>query len=258
MRIVFVLDEIAFFHPQFLHRVLERCTDTVVGAAVVTKVSDRSNIDTYLKRHWYYLKFSEMFKLASRKFGLVLRDKLPVRRNGTFYSVRSVLKHWNIDYIEVEYDINQSRHLNWIEKKDPDVIVSSNSLIFKERLLDLPRICCINRHSALLPSYGGLWPVFQAYRSGEPRTGASVHVMTKKIDAGAVLAQKATPIRSGQPLYDLYDKCFDLSVEVVIEALEKVKKNDFVPVSNGNNASYFSFPTKDHCKDFRRRNGRFA
>ena len=63
-----------------------------------------------------------------------------------------------------------------------NIIISSNSLIFKKELLSIPKICTINRHSALLPSYGGLLPVFQSFIHGEKFTGVSIHYMNNKIE----------------------------------------------------------------------------
>ncbi len=230
-----------------------------MGAALVTKVSSKNNLENYLVKHWYYLKLSEMIKLFFRKVVLSLKDVLCQKSADTpFFSVRSVLKFFNIDFFEVEYDINQKKYLDKIREKNPDVIISSNPLIFKNELLhEIPNICCINRHSALLPSYGGVWPVFQAYRNGEQYTGVSVHVMEKKIDDGAVLAQGKIRIENTNSLADLYQKCFGISADLVIEAVEKVRNNDFSSCAEKKELTYFSFPTRDQWKDFRIRGGRF-
>ena len=42
-----------------------------------------------------------------------------------------------------------------------------------------------------------------------------------------------------------------------LEALEKVKKSDFSPYQTDVQPSYFSFPTKDHWQEFRKRGGMF-
>ncbi len=200
-----------------------------------------------------------MMKLFFRKIVLSLNDILCKKSSDTpFYSVRSVLKFNNIDFFEVEYDINKKIYLDKIRWKNPDVIISSNPLIFKKELLyEIPNICCINRHSALLPSYGGVWPVFQAYRSGEQYTGVSVHVMESKIDDGAVLAQRKILIEKSQTLADLYEKCFGISADLVVAALEKVRNKNFSSCAEKKKLSYFSFPTAAQWKEFRRRGGRF-
>jgi len=258
MRIYLIIDETRFYHPGFVSDFLKKTTDEVVGGGLVTRVPSRSSIDHYLRTHWYYLKPSEMAKLAVRKYTMAIKDLVLKRDlNSPFYSVRSVFEFFKIDFMEVRYDINQQTYIDRIKEKEPDVIVSSNSLIFKGEVIGIPKICCLNRHSALLPSYGGLWPVFQAYRRGEEYTGVSVHVMERKIDTGHVLAQRKIRIEKKDTIADLYDKCFTISADVVIAALEKVRKGDFTLCSGGYESSYFSFPVREHWQEFRERGGRF-
>ena len=259
MRVFLIVDEIRVYHPGFVARFLKATADQVVGAALITKVPKKNNIETYIRSHWYYLTPGEIVKLAVQRVAAAVMDKVqPLKKNkDRFYSVRSVLKHYNIEYFEVRNDINKPEYLDRIRAKAVEVIVSSNSLIFKKELLGLPSICCLNRHSALLPSYGGLWPVFQAVRSGEKHVGVTVHTMETKIDKGIVLAQKKIPVESGETIADLYKKCFEASSEVLLEALAKVAGHDFTPYPADTQPSYFSFPTKEHWLEFRERKGRF-
>ena len=259
MRLFLIIEETRFYHPDFIANFLKKTKDHVVGAALVTKVSAKNNLENYLIKNWHYLKLFEMIKLFVKKNILFLQDVICKKRtDAPFYSVRSVFDFFNIDFFEVEYNINQKKYLDKIRGEKPDVIISSNPLIFKKELLyDIPNICCINRHSALLPSYGGVLPVFQAYRNEEQYTGVSVHVMESKIDNGAVLTQGKVRIEDTNTLSDLYEKCFAISADLVIEALEKVRNNDFTSCAEKKELTYFSFPTGDQWKVFRRRGGRF-
>lgn len=258
MRIFFVIDETCFYHPHFLAKFLSNTTDDVVGTALVTRVPRKNNIERYMMRQWSCLRFSEIVKLAFRKYVARVLD-LPGRSiSGRFYSVTSVLKSSGVDYFEVRGDINKDDYLDRIRRKNPEVIVSSNSLIFGEQLLAIPSICCINRHSALLPSFGGLWPVFQAFRSGERYTGTSINVMQKEIDKGTVLSFRKVPIEKGATLAGLYEKCFDLSADALIEALDRIRHDDWSSRDEGRAASYFSFPTTEHWQQFREKGGRFV
>ncbi|MBN1558534.1 MAG: hypothetical protein JW951_10370 [Lentisphaerae bacterium] len=259
MTLFFIIDETAFYHPDFLARFLERTPDEVVGAARVTQVPAKNNIEAYIVRHGYYLRPGEIARLAFRKMRARLLDRFaPRRQGGAFYSVRAVLEHFGIDYFDVANSINRSVCLDRIRAAQPDVIVSSNSLIFGEALLNMPSICCLNRHSALLPAYGGLWPVFQAWRSGEKTTGVSIHTMEKEIDRGIVLSSRTVPIEPGCTIAALYKRCFELSVDALLEALDRVRNNDWRDRSADVTPSYYSFPTRAHWKEFRARGGRFA
>ncbi len=252
-----IIDETNFYHPNFVAQFLRQTEDRVVGAALVTRIGARNNINLYLARHWHYLRLTEIFKLLSRSIMAKIFDAfLPRTKDGRFYSVKSVFKSFGISFLEVHDNINQEKYIGHIRNSRPDVIVSSNSLYFGPDLLGLPKICCINRHSALLPSYGGLLPVLQAYVHGENFVGVSVHVMEKKKDSGNVLAQRKLMIRHNDTIASLYQRCFESSADVLCEALEKIRRHDFSPVANYP-ASYYSFPTEEDWKNFRKKGGKF-
>lgn len=88
--------------------------------------------------------------------------------------------------------------------------------------------------------------------NNEEKVGVSVHTMTRKIDEGIVIAQKSLQINPRDTFFSLYEKCFKLSVAVVIEAMRKVERGDFRPIISGLENSYYSYSSwKDVCK-FRR------
>ena len=254
MRVFLVLDETRFHQPAFVRRFLETTTHEVVGCALVVRVPEKHNIESYFRRNWRRLSLREMATLGLGKHYRALRDVLTPRSGD--YSVRSVLRRFGVPTFSVRDDINTPEILGRIRAAAPDVIVSSNSLVFGDELLRVPRVCCLNRHSALLPAYRGLLPVFQAFRSGERRVGVSVHRMEKRIDEGPVLACASVPIKPTDTLDDLYDRCFEASAGVVNEALEKVARGDFSSCAEDVQPSYYSFPTEDHWRDFRARSGR--
>jgi methionyl-tRNA formyltransferase len=258
MRVLVVIDETPFFHPEFLANLIQRSPDDFVGAALVTKPAAKSNIDAWLRRNWFRLRPLEIFKLAWRKVKSIASAKLVKPGPEHFYSVRAVLDYYKIAVCEVHENVNRREYLDFIRSKSPDVVLSSCSVIFGGELLKVPPRGCINRHSALLPAFGGVWPVFQAVRSGEAVTGVTVHTMEKGIDRGVVLSQMEIPITKGTPLYSLYEQCFALSVDACLLALEKVRSGNLEPIVNGRERSYFSFPTPEHWKQFRAHGGRFV
>lgn len=255
MRIVLVVDETCFFHPQFVEDFLKRTKDEVTGVCLVTGVKKKSNIERYLITHFYYLRLDEMVKLGYRQIKYLFLDKIQTQ---TSYTVKSVLKKAGINYKIVKYNINTEENLNYIKKCRPDVILSSQSLYFGKKILGIPAVCCINRHSSLLPENGGMWPGFQAVRKGAKETGVSVHIMTPDIDGGDVLSQRKVKINEGRSLWDIYEECFRLSVDAVLEALDKIRCQDFTPIDSGRVKDYYSFPTHSQWKEFRRRKGRYV
>lgn len=61
-------------------------------------------------------------------------------------------------------------------------------------LLQLPRWGALNMHGSLLPHYRGRAPVNWAIANGETQTGATLHYMVERPDAGPIVAQEAVTI----------------------------------------------------------------
>lgn len=73
-------------------------------------------------------------------------------------------------------------------------------------LLATTRIAALNMHGSLLPKYRGRVPVNWAVLHGERETGATLHVMEAKPDAGDIVAQQAVPILPDDTAKDVFDK----------------------------------------------------
>lgn len=247
LRVYLVVDESRYFVPGFVADLISRSRDAIVGAALVRRVPEENDYLAKFKRDWRRLRVGEIVRLAARFLSLH-------PANGG--SVEATLRARGIPCMPVEMDINRPEYLRRIEELKPDVIVSSNPLVFREALLALPRLACLNRHSSLLPSYGGVLPAFHTLRRGESHSGVSVHTMDRALDGGTILAQRKIAIQPGETLVSLYGKCFGESADAVIEALDKVRRKDLTPVSPDRPRSYYSYPTAADWEEFRRRGAR--
>jgi methionyl-tRNA formyltransferase len=63
-----------------------------------------------------------------------------------------------------------------------------------------------NMHGSLLPEYRGRAPTNWAVLHGAKETGASLHEMTAKPDAGAIVAQQAVPILPDDTAFEVFGK----------------------------------------------------
>jgi methionyl-tRNA formyltransferase len=84
--------------------------------------------------------------------------------------------------------------------------------------LALPRLGALNIHGSLLPKYRGRAPVHWAIIHGETLTGASLHYMVEKPDAGALVDQEAVPI-----LED--DTALEVSMKVAAAAAALLRRS---------------------------------
>ncbi len=73
-------------------------------------------------------------------------------------------------------------------------------------LLALPRRGAWNMHGSLLPKYRGRVPVNWAIIHGERETGATLHEMVAKPDAGGIIAQQAVPILPDDTAFEVFNK----------------------------------------------------
>tara|TARA_Y100000590_G_scaffold258877_1_gene290550 strand:+ start:2546 stop:3328 length:783 start_codon:yes stop_codon:yes gene_type:complete len=260
MKILIIIDETSFYHPKFtddLINSLKRKKYDVYGA-IVTKIEKKNNIERYLISKFYKLYFSEILALSSKKILFkILNFLFPSGLKNDFFSVRSAFKKNKISFFNIKENINQKKYFEKIKNIKPDIIISSNSLIFNRDILDIPRLGCINRHTSLLPSYGGLWPVIQAIANNEKKTGVSIHKMTSKIDVGDIYAQREIDISNNKNVSSIYKAAFSISGNLIIEAIENLINNKTLPISP-RSKSYYSFPTKIDWINFRKNGGRFV
>jgi len=73
-------------------------------------------------------------------------------------------------------------------------------------LLALAARGAYNMHGSLLPKYRGRVPTNWAVLNGETETGATLHEMTAKPDAGAIIGQTGVPILPDDTAQQVFDK----------------------------------------------------
>ena len=73
-------------------------------------------------------------------------------------------------------------------------------------LLSIARLGALNMHGSMLPKYRGRAPVNWAILRGERETGATLHYMVERADAGDIVDQLAVPILQDDDARDVYAK----------------------------------------------------
>lgn len=94
-----------------------------------------------------------------------------------------------------------------VERLAPDFIFSFYYRhMLPVALLSLARRGAYNMHGSLLPKYRGRVPTNWAVLNGETESGATLHEMAAKPDAGAILAQTPVPILPDDTAAQVFDK----------------------------------------------------
>ena len=86
-------------------------------------------------------------------------------------------------------------------------------------ILACARIAALNMHGSLLPKYRGRAPVNWAILHGEKQTGATLHVMEVKPDAGDIVGQAQVTIGPDETATDVFEKVTQAAVAVINEVL---------------------------------------
>jgi phosphoribosylglycinamide formyltransferase 1 len=83
-----------------------------------------------------------------------------------------------------------------LEKLKPDFLICCSwHTIIPEKVINIPRIASLNCHNSVLPDYKGASPFKHYWSNWEPVSGASVHYMTKELDAGNILAKSTYRVK---------------------------------------------------------------
>jgi methionyl-tRNA formyltransferase len=114
----------------------------------------------------------------------------------------------------------------WIAKGQathPDFIFSFYYRYMLDKAwLAVPRHGALNIHGSLLPKYRGRAPVHWAIIQGESMTGASLHYMVEKPDAGALVDQEAVPILENDTALEVSIKVAQAAETVLRRSLPKL------------------------------------
>ena len=91
--------------------------------------------------------------------------------------------------------------------------------MFGAELLALPSRGAYNVHGSLLPKYRGRVPVNWAVLHGESATGASLHRMASKPDAGPLVDQETVAILPNDTAHDVFQKVTWAAERVLMRSL---------------------------------------
>jgi methionyl-tRNA formyltransferase len=135
---------------------------------------------------------------------LVVTHEDSATENIWFESVQSLCETEGIPFVTPE-DAKSPGLLAQIQAVKPDLMFSFYFRhMLPQAILDVAP--AYNMHGSLLPEYRGRAPTNWAVLHGATQTGASLHEMTIKPDAGAIVAQQAVPILPDDTAFEVFGK----------------------------------------------------
>jgi methionyl-tRNA formyltransferase len=188
--------------------------------------------------------------VAARTFG-----RLPRRRGAAHFStLQQLCRAYAVPFQKIG-NPNATALVTATKERGSDVVISvACPYILKEPLLTAPPLGCINIHHAPLPRYKGMMPTFWQMYHGEKKVGVTIHYMNAKVDEGAALFQGEMEIQPGESLDRIIQRSKRQGAHCMARVLRDMASRTQRTISlQGAPESYFTFPTLDEIREFRRR-----
>jgi len=135
-----------------------------------------------------------------------------------FASVRELAERQGIPVMTS--DINLRENVELLRELAPDLLLSFYyRTMIREEVLEIPRLGALNLHGSYLPKYRGRVPVNWAVINGESETGATLHYMVEKPDAGDIVDQEKVTISFTDTALDVFNKVTQAAVTVLSRSL---------------------------------------
>ena len=256
MKIEFLTDDnplyvLPFFEEFFRHHASEFEIVHISGCRAMGKRSRRQLLRELTSLYGPMGIARVLLRLArARLLGLVPRN----RRARRFYTLAQLCRAYSIPFARIGSP-NAAQFVSKVKQRAPDLIVSvACPYILKEPLLSLPPAGCINIHNAPLPKYKGMMPTFWQMYNAESKVGVTIHYMSLAIDEGAALFQGELEVQLGESLDHLIRRSKRHGAHCMAAVLRQISAQSHTLLKLDKiSGNYFTFPTLEQIREFRRR-----
>jgi methionyl-tRNA formyltransferase len=136
-----------------------------------------------------------------------------------------------------DFSINKNLHVladpaseiieNKVKSISPDFVFSFYyRSMLPMSVLKLARRGAFNMHGSLLPKYRGRAPLNWAVLKGETETGATLHEMVEKPDAGRIVGQQAVPIGPDETAVEVFAKLTRAAESLLRKTIQSLVKGE--------------------------------
>jgi methionyl-tRNA formyltransferase len=155
--------------------------------------------------------------------------------------VKTVAINHNLPVWQPERVKKNVETLTNLQQLNADVfVVVAYGQILSKKILNMPKLGCINVHGSILPKYRGAAPIQWCIYNGEPETGITTMLMDVGMDTGAMLLKATTPIELLDNADNLAERLAKIGGDLLIETLLKLKHQEIQPVSQDNSEATYA------------------
>ena len=119
--------------------------------------------------------------------------------------------------------LKEDECVTMLESLDVDVVcVAACGIILPKRILDIPRLGCINVHTSLLPKWRGAAPIERAILAEDKMTGVCIMRMEEGLDTGDYCRRMEIPVGNAT-VQELSDSLAHIGGEELLKALDDIE-----------------------------------
>ncbi|MBW4455906.1 MAG: methionyl-tRNA formyltransferase [Nostoc indistinguendum CM1-VF10] len=163
-------------------------------------------------------------------------DKRRERGNKLIPSpVKAIATAHNLPVWQPERVKKDTETLTQLKQSDADVfVVVAYGQILSSKILNMPKLGCINVHGSILPKYRGAAPIQWCLYNGEKETGITTMLMDVGMDTGPMLQIATTPIGLLDNTQDLAFILAGIGGDLLVETLLKLERQEIQPIPQDN------------------------
>ncbi len=150
----------------------------------------------------------------------------------------SAVKEWALAQpipVYQPFNFKQEETIEALAALKPDLmVVIAYGLILPKKVLEIPRLGCVNVHASLLPRWRGASPIQHALLEGDEISGITVMQMDAGMDTGDKLMEVSCRLSLDDTAASLHDKLADLAPSALLETIEVLATAKQKPVVQDN------------------------
>ena len=181
----------------------------------------KSNTAVFISGRGSNLK--SLIKYSKSKYSLI-KIKLivsnTINAKGLNYAKKSKIKYYINNYKNVA--VSEKQIFKQLNKFKIDLICLAGFMkILSEKFIKKFKKPILNIHPSLLPKYKGLNTHERALKNNEKYSGATVHLVTSKLDSGKIILQKKIKVSKIDNVKILEKKILKIEHELYPKAIKK-------------------------------------
>lgn len=145
--------------------------------------------------------------------------------------VKELALHHGIDLFQPE-SLNNAVVQQQLAAHQADImVVVAYGMLLPKKVLEIPRLGCINVHGSLLPRWRGAAPVERAMLASDSETGVTIMQMDAGLDTGDILLKASTPIAATDTAESLTSRLGMLGAATLLDSLRGLQLGEISPKS---------------------------